>query len=762
MKIIDNTPIKDFNEDWGDPDGTGKKAKSLEQVQAFLKKKFIGLGYTFLGKATPSTVPATITIEDKFLYIATEEGDYSNFGLGNISELSMIKSKSESGSWKVEGLGVPFEIIITPKQTNFFKKRETSNLFNPKASGIIVGKYLYSDGRELPASTYIISDYIEFTKDMGSLVSSIKSVQSNNQIAANNSGYACAYDKNKNFTHSVSLVSNSVITWQEGDAYARFSFIKYDEENTNHLQIERGEVFSQLYYPYRQPYIFDNEYFDFQYEIPDKSVTAQKLEDKFEAKHSLNLLDLSKCQLKKYAGMHSTAGLLFYDSATLMCSDYIKVKPNTEYCWTQGHSFVPFDGDKVPLISTGNISSVGNSFITTPDKCEYIIINFYMERGSAPFDFTRSNRVYEGNTLYPYTPYGITMGKSFQVYNHNQMSASLGGDGMTISSSDLSSKLTFEKKAYPSALKKNQISFSAKVQDFNSGIRIGRGFTNYDSGYFEITSSTITLYRYETPSVIHNIQQENHDLNIEGYVNIVISERGDKALVVIQTLSNVYYKEFEYRDFNGAVSAESMGATLTECKLSVSNASLKSPVWMFGDSYYGSRGESRQMYWLKIWGMLNNCLIQGYGGQNSAYAFYDLEKSIALGFCPKYLVWSLGMNDDNSSDLTDITTGLWYQNYIKVKQLCELNGITLVLTTIPEVRSSSYRNKDKISEIIRNSGIRYIDVAKAVGSDENGNWYGNGTDYDYQSSDNVHPTKYGASAIATQFLIDFPELMQYS
>ena len=232
-------------------------------------------------------------------------------------------------------------------------------------------------------------------------------------------------------------------------------------------------------------------------------------------------------------------------------------------------------------------------------------------------------------------------------------------------------------------------------------------------------------------------------------------------MVVIQTLSDVFYKEFEYRDFNGAISVESMGATLTDCKLSVSNASLKSPVWMFGDSYYGSSGDSRQMYWLKIWGMLNNCLIQGYGGQNSAYAFYDLGKSIALGFCPKYLVWSLGMNDDNSSDLTDITTGLWYQNYIKVKQLCELNGITLVLTTIPEVRSSSYRNKDKISEIVRNSGIRYIDVAKAVGSDENGNWYGNGTDYDYQSSDNVHPTKYGASAIAAQFLIDFPELMQY-
>lgn len=721
-----------------------------------------GDGYTYIGTATPSTTPITLTGGEKVFYVATEGGDYSNFGLGNISQLSVIKS--ESGSWKAEGLGVSLDIIVTPKQTTFFKKREHANLFNPKASGIVKGKYLYSDGRELSASTYIISDYIEFTKDMGSLVSSMKSAESNYQMAGINSGYACAYDKNKNFTHSVSLVSNSVITWQEGDAYARFSFARMvNDDNTNQLQIEEGDVFSQLYYPYRQPYIFDNEYLDFQYEIPDKSVTTKKLEDKFEAKYSPNLLDLSKCQLNKYAKIHATSGLVFSDSAVQMCSDYIKVKPNTEYCWTYGNSYIPFDSNKVPLISEGYTVSVGNSFITTPDNCEYIIINLYMTRDSVmPFDFTRSSRVYEGNTLYPYTPYGITTGKTFQVYKHNQLISSLGGDGMTISSSDLTSKLSFEKKAYPSALKKNQISFSAKVQDFNSGIRIGRGFVAYNSGYFEISSSKITLYRYETPSVIHNIQEENHNLNIEDYIKIVISERGDKALVVIQTLSDVYYKEFEYRDFNGAVSAESMGATLTDCKLSVSNASLKSPVWMFGDSYYGSSGDSRQMYWLKKWGILNNCLIQGYGGQNSVNAFYDLEKCIALGFCPNYLVWSLGMNDDNSSDLADITTGLWYQNYIKVKQLCELNGITLVLTTIPEVRSSSYRNKDKMSEIIRNSGLRYIDAAKAVGSDENGNWYGNGTDYDYQSSDNVHPSRYGASAIATQFLTDFPELMQYS
>jgi lysophospholipase L1-like esterase len=118
------------------------------------------------------------------------------------------------------------------------------------------------------------------------------------------------------------------------------------------------------------------------------------------------------------------------------------------------------------------------------------------------------------------------------------------------------------------------------------------------------------------------------------------------------------------------------------------------------------------------------------------------------------------MNDDNKLDSDDITTGNWYKYFTQVKQLCELNDITLIATTIPEVRGN-YPHKDKMSEVIRNSGVRYIDVAKAVGSNAQGEWYGNGTEYDYQSTDNVHPSQYGASAIATQFLIDFPELMQY-
>lgn len=108
MKIIDNTPIENFDVDWGDPDGTGMKEKSKEQVQAFIKKKFLGLGYSYVGIATPATTPMTITEEDKVFYIAVEEGDYTGFGQSAITELTILKS--EEGRWVKEGLGIVLDI----------------------------------------------------------------------------------------------------------------------------------------------------------------------------------------------------------------------------------------------------------------------------------------------------------------------------------------------------------------------------------------------------------------------------------------------------------------------------------------------------------------------------------------------------------------------------------------------------------------------------------------------------------------------------
>lgn len=74
MKEIDNTPIESLDVDWGDPDRTGKKAKSLEQVQKFIKNKIQDLsGIVFdhivEDYATYEWVDNRNDITDKSIYL---------------------------------------------------------------------------------------------------------------------------------------------------------------------------------------------------------------------------------------------------------------------------------------------------------------------------------------------------------------------------------------------------------------------------------------------------------------------------------------------------------------------------------------------------------------------------------------------------------------------------------------------------------------------------------------------------------------------
>ena len=73
MKEIDNTPIENLNVDWGDPDGTGRKAKTLEQVQKFIKNKIRNLENKPIVTITNAT--GVITILQDSLYEIHQAGN---------------------------------------------------------------------------------------------------------------------------------------------------------------------------------------------------------------------------------------------------------------------------------------------------------------------------------------------------------------------------------------------------------------------------------------------------------------------------------------------------------------------------------------------------------------------------------------------------------------------------------------------------------------------------------------------------------------
>lgn len=75
MKEIDNTPIENLDIDWGNPDGKGNKAKSLEQVQTFIKNKIRDLSgevFDFIVEeeyATFEWIANRNDITDKSIYL---------------------------------------------------------------------------------------------------------------------------------------------------------------------------------------------------------------------------------------------------------------------------------------------------------------------------------------------------------------------------------------------------------------------------------------------------------------------------------------------------------------------------------------------------------------------------------------------------------------------------------------------------------------------------------------------------------------------
>ena len=118
---------------------------------------------------------------------------------------------------------------------------------------------------------------------------------------------------------------------------------------------------------------------------------------------------------------------------------------------------------------------------------------------------------------------------------------------------------------------------------------------------------------------------------------------------------------------------------------------------------------------------------------------------------PREIIWCMGMND---GDKTDAINDKWQADLEELIAICELNGITLVLATIPNCPSinNTYKN-----EYVVQSGYRYIDFAGAVGSQSCSNWY---TGMLEEGEGACHPTEKGAMALFSEAVATCPELLR--
>ena len=296
------------------------------------------------------------------------------------------------------------------------------------------------------------------------------------------------------------------------------------------------------------------------------------------------------------------------------------------------------------------------------------------------------------------------------------------------------------------ALKKNKThSFSAKITNFD-GLRMGQGEAVYGGNYIEIDQTQIKVYYYLTDTVLQTTM--THGLTISGFIDVLMTVDKDCMMTVRLMTNNGFYesKPISWRGYNGTPFVKSIGSTLTNCELVFNSADLSKPIWAFGDSYFGITSPDRWVNFIREWGF-DNWLVHGFPGQDSRSAILMAEPLLKKA-TPEMLIWALGMN--NGDDKTAVNN-VWKTDYDKMRFYCDAYNIELVLCTIPNVPTvnNSFRN-----EIVRNSGYRYIDFAKAVGAENVGsNWYAG-----MLSSDKVHPTILGAQKLALRALQDVPEL----
>lgn len=326
--------------------------------------------------------------------------------------------------------------------------------------------------------------------------------------------------------------------------------------------------------------------------------------------------------------------------------------------------------------------------------------------------------------------------------------------GGFIASGNLSEDIVFPNNSVNA---RYRIVVKAKITTLGT-ITIGRKYGSTSYGYFEIDGSEIRWY----PTGTTLTKSYNHGLTIDKECTIIIETNPSPISA---------YKQYEHRVIvvsggqsytteNIVIQNFSRGKT---CYIHADNSALsvdasftfynaKSPVYAFGDSYF-TWGPARWTGYLYDDGFADNVLTDAYSGRGSKDALESLKNLEYVGI-PSYILWCMGMND---ADTAESVNSNWQTAYDYICDYCDNHHIELILATIPEVTNVSYRN-DKKNSIVKNSGRRYVDFAKAVNAETVGSsWYDG-----MLASDGVHPTESGARTLYNQILVDFPEIMLFN
>jgi ester hydrolase len=296
----------------------------------------------------------------------------------------------------------------------------------------------------------------------------------------------------------------------------------------------------------------------------------------------------------------------------------------------------------------------------------------------------------------------------------------------------------------------------AQVSGIISEILFGVGYQGSYAKWFKITDTSVTDYRgiSEEQGTTHD-----HGLTLTDLTFISLCSKKDDfatSTLRIMTDSGDYWEhDFEFASVVGTPFVTSRQSDNLDVSLKFQLEDINQRIWMFGDSYF-SYNDSRWLYYLLTWRHTAN-LIDAQGGEAAPQSLRELQVLLETGARPSMVVWCIGMNGGN--DGNSAPNASWLAATKSMIKLCSTYGIIPVLATIPSVPNSMHIY---MNAWVRGSGYKYIDFAAAVESKKEGDYYWKnwGTDHALLSSDQVHPTSYGAKVLASKAIQDCPELTQ--
>ena len=374
-----------------------------------------------------------------------------------------------------------------------------------------------------------------------------------------------------------------------------------------------------------------------------------------------------------------------------------------------------------------------NTACSVPDTCYYV---------AAVIDDNYKETAFWGLQT-NYTKW--SEGYRYDTENIEKTSSKAANHKLTAHSNTISASGKLELNV--SDIKENySFSFTAKIPDTFSSVKAGHGIDALYSGmYVEVTAQEVKFYRYHSSDIL--VSTFTHGLDIQDFITVTVNILQDQSSEVIVTTSSGSFKcGNKWQGSKGTIAAQAVDCTLSDCSLSYYCSDYDKKIWAFGDSYFYEYDSDR---WPKI--VIDNgftgAMFDGYGGRTSVQALQSLNKCLSFGR-PDTILWCMGMND---SDTNNSVNTNWKNTFDILCSLCDEYRIRLVVCTIPTTPTQNHRYKN---DIIRNSGLEYIDIEDALGVDENGSWYEG-----LMSGDNIHPTAIGSKVIAAKMMAAFPEML---